>query len=78
MDSSAGVFSLLVRRLAKAILQRDHDGLMISSEEHQRQVTAVFNLRTKLSKLICNCPDDATTQVGENEPDVLSHDLRVA
>ena len=76
--SSLAAFSLFVRRLAERISQRDHEGFLIRLVEHQRQVTAVFNLRVKFSKLIRDGADDAPAHVRKNERHVSSHDLWIA
>src|SRR5713101_8606106 len=70
--------SLTPRQTAERIPKRNHDWRATGACEGHLQVSAVFNLSTKLAKLICDRIYDLSAHVGKSDAGILANDSRTA
>jgi len=70
--------SLTPRQTAERIPKRNHDCRATGACEGHLQVSAVFNLSTKLAKLICDGIYDLSPHIGKSDAGILANDSRTA
>src|ERR1700674_101718 len=73
-----GHSSLIPRQTTERIPERNHDWRATGACERHLQVSAVFNLSTKLAKLICDGIYDLSPHVGKTDAGILANDSRSA